>query len=131
MFGLDADQDGNRSYLALEFIDGLDLSKVVKRQGPLPISQACEYIRQAALGLQHAHDKGLIHRDIKPGNLLVSTSGKDAGANKPTYVRLLGLDGAKAEAERLLQAALRALDTFGAAADYLRELARYIVARDR
>jgi farnesyl diphosphate synthase/geranylgeranyl diphosphate synthase type II len=62
---------------------------------------------------------------------LGKTRGKDADANKPTYVKLLGLDGAKAEARRLLEAALGALDGFGESADHLRELARYIVERDR
>ena len=62
---------------------------------------------------------------------LGKTQGKDAEANKPTYVKLLGLEGAKAEAQRLLDAALAALDPFGESADMLRELARYIVERDR
>lgn len=62
---------------------------------------------------------------------LGKTGGKDDAANKPTYVKLLGLDGAKAEAQRLLQEALDALQDFGESADLLRDLARYIVARDR
>jgi geranylgeranyl pyrophosphate synthase len=62
---------------------------------------------------------------------LGKTQGKDEDANKPTYVKLMGLDGAKEEAARLLVAALAALDGFGESADYLRELARYIVGRDR
>jgi len=62
---------------------------------------------------------------------LGKTRGKDHEANKPTYVKLLGLEGAKAEAQRLLQAALDALERFGSSADRLRDLARYIVARDR
>ena len=61
---------------------------------------------------------------------LGKTKGKDEVANKPTYVKLLGLDGAKAEAQRLLQAALDALADFGESADNLREMARYIVERD-
>lgn len=61
---------------------------------------------------------------------LGKTGGKDGVANKPTYVKLLGLDGAKAEAQRLLAEALEALGGFGESADLLRELARYIVARD-
>jgi geranylgeranyl pyrophosphate synthase len=62
---------------------------------------------------------------------LGKTQGKDGEANKPTYVKLLGLDGARAEARSLLQAALAALDGFGGSADHLRDLARYMVERDR
>jgi farnesyl diphosphate synthase/geranylgeranyl diphosphate synthase type II len=61
---------------------------------------------------------------------LGKTQGKDGEANKSTYVKLLGLAGAKAEAQGLLGAALEALQPFGASADVLRHLARYIVARD-
>jgi geranylgeranyl pyrophosphate synthase len=62
---------------------------------------------------------------------LGKTKGKDNEANKPTYVKLLGLEGAKAEALRLLAEALNALRGFGESADLLRDLARYIVERDR
>ena len=61
---------------------------------------------------------------------LGKTSGKDSEANKPTYVKLLGLVGAKAEAQRLLQSALDALESFGDSADALRDIARYIVERN-
>jgi len=63
--------------------------------------------------------------------ILGKTQGKDADADKATYVKLMGLEGAKAEAQRLLQAALDALEGFGESADHLRDLARYIVERDR
>jgi geranylgeranyl pyrophosphate synthase len=62
---------------------------------------------------------------------LGKTQGKDEDADKPTYVKLMGLDGAKREAHRLLVAAWAALEGFGESADYLREMARYIVERDR
>src|SRR5207302_189278 len=52
--------------------DGVDLGRLVAMSGPLPIPQASDYIRQAALGLQHAHEHGLVHRDIKPSNLLIT-----------------------------------------------------------
>jgi serine/threonine-protein kinase len=67
----DANQIGDRSYLVMEFVDGPNLQDLVKEQGPLPVTQACDFIRQAALGLQCAHDIGMVHRDIKPANLLV------------------------------------------------------------
>ena len=62
---------------------------------------------------------------------LGKTQGKDGEANKPTYVKLMGLEGAKAEAQRLLEASLTALIGFGESADHLRDMARYIVERDR
>src|ERR1043166_7536309 len=68
----DADQVNGTYYIAMEFIDGVDLARLVRDQGPLPVDQACEYIRQAALGLQHAYERGMVHRDIKPANLLVT-----------------------------------------------------------
>jgi serine/threonine-protein kinase len=68
----DADQIGGSYFIAMEYIDGDDLAKIVKDRGPLKVQQACEYIRQAAHGLQHAFERGLVHRDIKPANLLVT-----------------------------------------------------------
>jgi serine/threonine protein kinase len=68
----DADQINGTYYIAMEYIEGVDLAKLVKDDGPLPVDRACEYIRQAALGLQHAFERGMVHRDIKPANLLVA-----------------------------------------------------------
>jgi eukaryotic-like serine/threonine-protein kinase len=68
----DADQVNGVYYFAMEYIEGTDLARMVRENGPLKVVQACEYIRQAALGLQHAHERGLVHRDIKPANLLVA-----------------------------------------------------------
>src|SRR5947209_9294052 len=67
----DADQVGTVHYLAMECVEGMDLDKFVRRVGPLPLDQACDYIRQVAQGLQHAHQLGLVHRDIKPANLFL------------------------------------------------------------
>jgi len=61
-------------YLALEYVPGIDLQRLVRTVGPLRITDAVYYIRQAAEGLQHAHERDLIHRDIKPANLMVSPS---------------------------------------------------------
>ena len=67
----DANEIDNRFFLVLEFVDGPNLSALVREQGPLPVGQACEFVRQAALGLQHAFELGMVHRDIKPSNLIV------------------------------------------------------------
>ncbi|MBY0522718.1 MAG: protein kinase [Gemmataceae bacterium] len=68
----DADQVAGTHFFVMEFVEGTDLAQMVRQSGPLPAVFACDYIRQAALGLQHAHEKGLVHRDIKPSNLLVA-----------------------------------------------------------
>lgn len=62
-------------FLVMEYVEGHDLSTRVKRDGPLPVETAVEYIVQAARGLAFAHQKGVIHRDIKPANLLVDQEG--------------------------------------------------------
>jgi hypothetical protein len=66
------DLDGPFPYLAMEYVPGIDLLRLVKKVGPLPVTDAVYYIRQAADGLQHAFERGLIHRDVKPSNLMVS-----------------------------------------------------------
>ena len=63
---------GSSYYLAMEYVQGIDLARLVKAVGALPVGLACDYVRQAALGLQHMHEKGLVHRDIKPSNLMVA-----------------------------------------------------------
>jgi eukaryotic-like serine/threonine-protein kinase len=68
----DAGPCGASYFLAMEYVEGTDLARLVKQSGPLPVMQACAYLRQAALGLQHAHERGLVHRDIKPHNLILS-----------------------------------------------------------
>ena len=55
----------------MEYVEGRDLQQIVKAEGPLDYIPAADYIRQAADGLAHAHEAGLIHRDVKPANLLV------------------------------------------------------------
>ena len=71
---LDAGDDQGQRYLVMEYLAGCDLGEAGARYGPLPRGAACEVVRQAALGLQHAHEHGLVHRDVKPSNLmLVST----------------------------------------------------------
>jgi WD40 repeat protein len=59
----------------MEYVAGTDLASLLEQRGPLAVAVACDYVRQAALGLQHAHERGLVHRDIKPANLLLNDKG--------------------------------------------------------
>ena len=71
----DIDNEGDVHYIVMEYVDGLDLQQLVKRDGPMDFSIAADLIAQAARGLEHAHSKGVIHRDVKPANLLVDSEG--------------------------------------------------------
>ncbi len=71
----DADEAGGVHFLVMEFVDGQDLSALVKENGPLAIAKAVSYALQAARGLEYAHKNGVIHRDIKPANLLLNSEG--------------------------------------------------------
>ncbi len=68
----DVAQEKDFHYLVLEYVDGWDLQRLVGREGPLGYEVAAEYIRQVAEGLHYAHQRNLVHRDVKPANLLVA-----------------------------------------------------------
>jgi formylglycine-generating enzyme required for sulfatase activity/tRNA A-37 threonylcarbamoyl transferase component Bud32 len=72
----DAEQAGETHFLVMEYVEGIDLARLVAERGPLPVAQACDAVRQAALGLQHAHERGMVHRDIKPSNLMRTPTGQ-------------------------------------------------------
>ena len=83
----DADRFGNMHYFAMEFVEGVDLAKHIAQHGPSTIDQACDYIRQVAQGLQHAHLMNLVHRDIKPANLFLINAPQPAVDWKPGTTR--------------------------------------------
>ena len=84
---MDAGEENGTHFLVMEYVPGIDLSQLVKQLGPLPIAEACELIRQAAVGLDEAHDHGMVHRDIKPSNLMLCM----AGRRQPPVVKILDL----------------------------------------
>lgn len=90
---IDADRVGDRFFLVMEYVDGRDLKSLIKQHNQVPIDFACECIRQAAMGLQHAHEHGVVHRDIKPSNLLIS---KHPETKKP-LIKVLDLGLARIE----------------------------------
>jgi serine/threonine protein kinase len=71
----DAEQAGDMHFLVMEYVEGTDLARWLAERGPLPAEEACDYARQCAAGLQHAHEHGMIHRDIKPHNLMRTPDG--------------------------------------------------------
>jgi len=70
----DARIDEPQSYLIMEFVDGVDLATLVEREGAIPVRLACQYVLQAARGIAHAHAKNIVHRDVKPSNLIVDSA---------------------------------------------------------
>jgi hypothetical protein len=105
----DAGESRGVHFLVMELIDGMDLARIVERHGRLPVPDACEAIRQAASGLQHAFERGLVHRDIKPPNLMLARDGR---------VRLLDLGLARSFGEAHVHT-LTAHGSLLGTADYL------------
>jgi serine/threonine protein kinase len=71
----DIDREGNLHFLVMEYVDGSSLQHIVSKYGPMDVTRAAHCIRQAALGLQHVHEAGMVHRDVKPANLLLDRQG--------------------------------------------------------
>ncbi|MCS7306279.1 MAG: protein kinase [Thermoguttaceae bacterium] len=106
----DIGNEGNIHFLVMEYVEGQDLQSMVRQKGPLDPLTAAEYIRQAALGLHHAHQAGLIHRDVKPANLLVDKNGT---------VKLLDLGLARFTGEEQASLTLAYDENVLGTADYL------------
>ncbi len=91
---------GESVVFAMEYVEGLDLAKLVKAKGPMSVAHASYFVHQAALGLQHAHEQGMVHRDIKPGNLMLTRKGDKS------VVKVLDFGLAKATRESPLEGGL-------------------------
>ncbi len=87
----DANEAEGLHFLVMEYIHGLTLDALVKKKGPLLIAYTCVLMRQVALGLQHAHEKGMVHRDIKPSNLLIPIPESDAPSDVLVKILDFGL----------------------------------------
>jgi serine/threonine-protein kinase len=89
--------DANRArgghFLVMEFVDGPNLRQLVKESGPLPVSLACDLMRQAANGLQHAHERHMVHRDIKPANLLIARPAVRPAPDAPADAETSAVNG--------------------------------------
>jgi len=98
------DLAGPRPYFAMEYVEGIDLYRLVRKAGPLGVPESCDYVRQAALGLQHAFEQGLTHRDIKPHNLMVTPSPlapqapSASGSRRKPAVKILDMGLARLDA---------------------------------
>ena len=104
---------GEDLVFAMEYVAGLNLAQVVQTKGPIAIRQACNYVHQAALGLQYAYEEGMVHRDIKPANLMLSHQRDRA------MIKLLdfGLSKAASEQKAAELGIAIVIDSFGLGAD--------------
>jgi serine/threonine protein kinase len=111
----DADQVGDVHFLAMEYVEGTDLAKLVHRAGPMPVGLACDFARQAAMGLQHAFERGVTHRDVKPGNLMVTRE----GPGSPRLVKILDFGLARFESDSDQRGRLTQLGHIVGTVDYI------------
>ena len=110
MRATDAGEANDRHFLVMEYIAGINLSQLIKSHGPLAINDACELVRQAAVGLQHAYQANLVHRDIKPSNLILSHDG---------HVKILDLGLARLQDDNFGEGELTAFSERLGTPDYM------------
>jgi serine/threonine protein kinase len=115
-FGVHRTDDvfGEAWYLVMEYVEGINLEELINLQGPIPVAQACDFVWQAAAALEHAHTAGLVHRDVKPGNVLVDHS----GTARILDFGLALLDGDEAKADEFSLAMIFGHSCLGTA-DYI------------
>jgi serine/threonine-protein kinase len=93
----DAEVANGTMFLAMEFVEGIDLGKLVSDNDPLPIAEACEYARQTAGGLAACHERGLVHRDIKPKNVLLTRAKLENPKSEIPLIKILDLGLARVD----------------------------------
>lgn len=106
----DVDCEGKLNYMVMEYMSGPSLQELVEEEGPLPYDVAANYIRQSALGLHYAHEAGLIHRDIKPGNLML---------NDDKIVKLLDFGMVRLTKDEMTSITIKHNESMLGTADYL------------
>jgi hypothetical protein len=106
----DADRAGDLHFLVMEYIEGISLAQLLEQRGPLPIPNACHYVRQAALGLHHAFEQDMVHRDVKPQNLMLTPRG---------LVKVLDFGLARLRGERHESTRLTQMESFMGTPEYV------------
>jgi serine/threonine protein kinase len=97
-------------FLVMELIDGCDANALIQLLGPLPVADACEIVRRAAIGMAYVHEQGTIHRDLKPSNLMVTRTGE---------VKVLDLGLARVVGEQLAEDELTTIGQLMGTLDYM------------
>ncbi|KXP01581.1 serine/threonine-protein kinase [Tsukamurella pseudospumae] len=97
----DAGADGDLMWIAMQYIEGTDAAALVRKRGPLPARQAVDIIGQVAAGLDFAHGKGMLHRDVKPANMLLTSGWADGAGDRRALIADFGIARSVAEATTL------------------------------